>query len=170
MVRLRMLVLGGYFVLALLQGASWSVLANLPDATQDLFPGLTDIELALALALTSAFQGIAVPAATWLLSRPNGMRRTMVAAGLCTVLQSGAWAIASVMPLSFRQSGFARLVIYFGASIGGVGCCLIEGSPSFVSALWFPLNERGRATAAAYIASTSLRLRRANRCLVQSSC
>jgi MFS family permease len=153
MVNLRILVLGGYVLLAFLQGASWSVLANLPDATRSLFPGLTNVELALAIALNSACQGIAVPLATWLLSRPNGMRLTVVAAALCTALQSSSWLIASVMPLSFRRSVFARLAIYFGASVGGVGCCFVEGSPSAVSALWFPLAERGRATAAAYIAT-----------------
>lgn len=150
---IRRLVLAAYCYLGLLQGASWSVFANLPDAAKRLFPGLSDVELALALAFTATLQGITVPAATWLLSRPNGFRLTCVAASLCTLVQSGSWLFASLMPHSFRSEPGVRFIIYFGASFGGVGCCFVEGSPSFVSALWFPLNERGRATAIAYIAT-----------------
>jgi hypothetical protein len=146
----RYYALAVFVAINVLQGVTWSVFANVPNASKELFPGLTDFGLVWLMNSNSILQMSMCGVVAWLLTRPQGLRNSVLSGAALLLVQSGSWMLASSMPVSFRRQPAAQALLFVGAAAGGAGCAFMQGAPSLVSAVWFPLEQRGRATAAGY--------------------
>jgi hypothetical protein len=93
--------------------------------------------------------------AGWLLARPNGLKRSVtIAAALCF-----AGAAIRCIPLLFsaeertQRADTLRIPVHIGQTLNAAAAPFVVASVSHLSMVWFPVNERNKATAIANVAS-----------------
>jgi MFS family permease len=157
--QLRLRVLALFVGVTFSQGLSFATFSMVPQISKDLFPSLTDNQLAWTLNSNNVAQAVFIPCAIWLLrkrpplpgGRPplTGLRTTAILAGLAQAAQCLVWcAAATLLP----RSAAAPYLLLLGGCFGGVCTGCVQGACVRLSAVWFPPGERGQATAAAYAA------------------
>ena len=97
----------------------------------------------------------AVPLAAYLLSRRNGLRKSII---LGSAMCLSASVIRSI-PILLGQSGRATqpwLVLalaHFGQTMNAAVAPLVVASPAYLSLIWFPASQRNTATSIANVAN-----------------
>jgi len=134
---------------ATLQALSWTPLAAVgAEVAEKFFPGVTANEILQQLNWGPIVQMVVTPVALAIITNKNGLSRSLRAA---CVLATASCLLRLVPSILFRSSDAARLMLQLAGMACGASAPFIQGAPSHFSKLWFPPEQRSRATAAAFL-------------------
>ena len=106
--------------------------------------GCDDGFLDLLLAWGPIVGVIVQPWATALLSRPNGLRRSMWLAAILSLTCCALRLLPSFFRPTVRKQALSRAILCVAQALNAAAGPLLMGSCSMLSALWFPPESRGR--------------------------
>eukprot|EP00051_Salpingoeca_urceolata_P010437 m.127720 g.127720 ORF g.127720 m.127720 type:complete len:475 (-) comp16714_c0_seq3:157-1581(-) len=92
-----------------------------------------------------------VPAASWLLARPGGIRVCLIASSVMCVATCVIRLVPCWLSEETRKSWHGLAFLHTGQIIAAAVGPLVMAAPSRLSAVWFPPNRRAVATAVAYL-------------------
>lgn len=147
----RFYVLFVFFLACFVQGITWTPLSALPEAVMEFWPCMSStliywsLNVACIIFLPMAF------VSPMLLVSPNGLQRTLRAGIAFSFLSAAVRVPCAMGDAEFRESGLCATLLMIGGVFCGMAGPFTQGSPSRLSAQWFPENERARATAVAYL-------------------
>lgn len=145
--RRRWYLLVVFSLLSFHQSLQWLTFSSIPDETSATFPLVDKFSLFLLLNWGPiVYIPIVVPA-SWLLTKPNGLRRTVLLSALGILVGSFLRSIPSFVGSAFCKTAYAVAFLHMGQIVNAAVGPLVMASPSKLSAVWFPDNERTTATA-----------------------
>lgn len=147
----RFYMLAVFVWASLLQATVWAPVSAVPKASKHCFPGLTDFDIMLQLNWANMVQLIFVPVAIKFLSGPAGLQRCVRAGACFATLSALLRVVCTWMPAGFRQTLAARSLLHVAGMCCGASGGFLQGCPSRFSALWFPPEQRARATGCAFV-------------------
>ena len=138
--------------IAALQAMSWTPLAAVGQAiAMRFFPGVTSGAILQQLNWGPIAQMVMTPVAVSVIGHhKKGLTRSLRAACILAVGTCLLRLVPALVP-ALRNTGCARLLLQASGIACGFSASFIQGAPSHFSVLWFPPEQRGRATAAAFL-------------------
>jgi len=143
----RWWVLGVYSYASGLQGLLWMTYSSVPDASKA-FLGCGDGTLNTILIEGPIAYVLVVVFASWLFTTAGGLKRSVLAG--CSMCAFAA-ALRCLPALLLRDQGsaLAMALVYAAQFINAGAAPFTQASPALISQAWFPLEQRGLATAIA---------------------
>ena len=127
-----------YFMLTQNQCLFWFTFSSAPDPIEAYYQ-MGDSTVDALLRWGPIVFLVVVPFAAWLLSRPNGIKRTMQLSAtlsmLCCVIRMVPGFVSDP---SYRHTEKAWVWLHAGQILNAVVGALVLAAPSRVSAVWFP--------------------------------
>lgn len=140
-----------YFLACLVQGLEWTPLSALPTKSKGVFPCMSDELIFWSLNLAPIIYMLVAPLAANLLTKRNGMVKSVRYGLFFSVLCTGVRLPCVFGSDAFRKSNTCAFLLLLSGAFCGFAAPFTQGSPSRFSALWFPEVERTRATAVAFM-------------------
>jgi FLVCR family MFS transporter len=147
----RFYMLAVFFLACFSQGITWTPLSALPDAAKIYWPCLSDSLIFWSLNMATIVYVPISFISPWLLTTPNGMQRSVQVGVAFSLLSAAVRVPAAMAGPSFRASPWCNALMQLGGAFCGIAGPFTQGSPSRFSAIWFPPEERTRATAIAFL-------------------
>jgi hypothetical protein len=140
-----------FFWACFVQGITWMPLSAVPQATSIVFPAMTEELIFWSLNIAPIIYVPVSGFASYLLTTTCGMQRTLRASVFFSLLCATIRIPCVLAPLPFRSSGICSAILLLSGAFCGIAAPFTQGSPSRFSAIWFPPNERTRATAFGFL-------------------
>lgn len=148
---LRFYMLAVFVWAGALQSTTWLPIVAAPAAAKRTFPGLTDAGILMQLNLGPIVQAISTPPAMALLVSARGLQHCIRGGVLFGALSAGLRLLAVLLPLGVRSAPLGQWLLHCASMACGVSGAFLQGAPSRFSAVWFPLEQRARATGCAFV-------------------
>ena len=149
--RKRFYMLFLFFMACFAQGIVWTPLSSLPTEAKLWFPVLTEVDIYWSLNMGPLFYLPFSIMAPWLLSRRNGMQKSVRVGMLFSLLSALIRVPVALSSLAFRSSVWCNVMMQLAGAFCGAAGPFTQGSPSRFAAIWFPEEERTRATAVGFL-------------------
>lgn len=147
----RLVVLIAFSVMSATNGFAWFIFATMNNAVRTSF---TPYFSAHQISLLGAWQPLTyillcIPF-TVMMDMPGGLRKAMRLAAACEI---GGVACKLLSIIMFRHTFAGLCLLHLGQIGSAIGSPVAIGAPSHLSSVWFPRQERTRATAAAVLSN-----------------
>eukprot|EP00039_Didymoeca_costata_P003206 m.66003 g.66003 ORF g.66003 m.66003 type:complete len:469 (-) comp11777_c0_seq2:173-1579(-) len=155
-------ILALYCCVAILTGSSWAPFGYCPNLCKKHYY-MEDKDTTWQMNSNNIAQSTFSLVTAVVLNGKNGLQVSLILGTTALFLQCTAFAAVSAFFSSTAHYGvdtgskqwrmYSEILANFGSVCGGIASAFITGSPSQLSATWFPSHLRGRTTALAYMAN-----------------
>jgi MFS family permease len=146
----KFIVLSLFCALSTINGFYWLMFAPAKQQLEDSFsPHFSDTQLTLLSSWQPIMYMVAAPLVTAALVRPDGLRLVMKMGCVLELIGATIKFIACIAPHNAYSMALLHVGQIFSACVSPVAI----GTPAELSAVWFPEDQRARATGAAVLAN-----------------
>jgi len=153
--RKRWYVLLVFSWLSMMQGIVWCCLSTVPESSNNFFgePSHSQKFLDLVLNWGPIIYLPAVFVAGWMLTKEEGLRKSVVLGSMLCFAAAGLRAIPTFLEDHTTQRWYVLFCVHVGSVLNALVGPLVQASPSYLSVNWFADGERATATAVATISN-----------------